>query len=277
MYEQLNQLFGTSTLSNDSIPPTQKFEECYKLLRHKTLSQSVVDGLLRNAWIKNDQITIADLCLARVVDSLKQFETIISTYPDPLLENTLDFIGWKELKDYEVHTAPAAPPSRRTVPCRIIKIYGSLTNNDYVIQRSGYLAGQHNLLNFLQTQLKQDCLLIGLDPVWDKELIDAIPLDGEPLWYINEEKLDENASLKQARRTVIEYTNDYGSYEQFCQRLHWHIFGVIPFNLSDKTSQLLFEHISQLKKEVEKLHLTVEKLAQQQQVLFPHMNNDQKV
>ena len=132
---------------------------------------------------------------------LKQgvFDIIISTNVDNLLEQVLEKEGMKELHDFDVFSPKFDTTicSERKFSRRIIKVFGELRTRDYAytMMRDVRLRSTQNLEEVLKKELARNILTIGLDPVWDVDILNAIPSQGEAFWYISEEEPNKLPAL----------------------------------------------------------------------------------
>lgn len=266
LYSQLK-YYGDSILSDPAQPQTQKFGACYHILTHSMFSPTEIDQILRHG-LKDVTPEAEDLCLARLVVDLRLFDVIITTCLDSVFEQALEMVGWKELEDFDVYTPPPDPQkydplSHQRVYCRLIKVFGQLATSEYVIHRGNYIKQHQPLHNLLQTLLQRNCLILGLDPVWDAELYSLFPPTGEPIWYISEEPLDERTTLSQFPAIrILRFENPDGSYKQFTQKLHWHFFDKIPINLNEQTARLFFQEIPEMQENIQFLREGYTKLVE---------------
>jgi hypothetical protein len=233
LYETLK-LFGDPSFSD--LPRIKQFGECYHLLTRKKLpgfSANDIDDILTEA-LRDLDIADADICLAEFV-RLGLFDIIITTNMDDTIEDALGFVGMKEMHDFEVfslHTGIGKEKLRfeKKVTCRLIKVFGSLTTREYVIKRSGHLSHNADIRELLAEFLAQDILVVGLDPIWDKEIYQIFRPDGGSFWLISEEPLSEDSALFHLAETrnLKCFSGEEGNYQYFMQRLYELFFGTMP-------------------------------------------------
>lgn len=152
------------------------------------------------------------------------FDEIITTNIDDTLEQSLLQVGIREYRDFEVLTPVGVIRSRlqteRSSSFRITKVFGNLASRNYNIGLDGI--DNQTMKNFVQPILERDILVIGIDPLWDKDLLRAIPAGERVVWLVNEETVPESsiiADLQQAR--PIEYVGGKsGDYEYFMTNLY---------------------------------------------------------
>jgi hypothetical protein len=264
LYSEL-QYYGDSALGPEQ-PQTKRFGSCHHILTQTQFSATEIDQLLRKT-LTDVAVELEDLCLARLTVMLGLFDVIVTTHLDSLFEQALGMVGWKEMTHFDVYTPRPDlhsydPLSYQRVPCRIIKIFGQLATSDYNLPKPGYIKLHKPLYDLLQSTLRRDCLVIGLDPVWDAELYQIFPAHGEPIWYINEEVLDEHSGLAQLQSTrpVSSLVGPDSSYKKFVQLLHWQIFEKIPINLNEQTASLIFKEIPLLREEMRQMQDSLEKI-----------------
>ena len=258
LYGQLK-YFSDSILSDPEQPQTKKFGACYDLLTSPMFSPAEIDQILRQA-LKEVTVEGEDLCLARLVVVLRLFDVIITTCLDPIFEQALEMVGWKELRDFDMYTPPLDPQkydplSHQRVPCRLVKVFGQLTTSEYIIHRGNHIKQHPSLHSLLQNLLQRDCLILGLDPVWDAEIYNIFPPLGNPIWYINEEPLDGRSGFSQLppTRNILQLKGPDGSFKQFAHMLHWHIFDKIPINFNEQTAHLFFKEVPRIHEDIQYL------------------------
>ena len=225
------------------LTPLEQFAECYQVLnRRGQFSESDLDGILRQA-LNEVFISEADLCLAELIKE-NIFDTIISTNIDDLLEQALERVDLKDHKDFDV----IIPGHRATIyidytekpfPYRIIKVFGDLSSRVYnIVERRKQITttrlGETEMLRaLLERTLARDILVVGLDPIWDEELLTAFPprSPATSYWYVNEQEpvhfLLQRTWQGGAVRLI---EGEDGSYEHFIKALHWHLCKEQPGN-----------------------------------------------
>jgi len=225
------------------LTPLEQFAECYQILTRPGLfSETDIDGLLRLA-LNEVFISGADLCLAELIKE-NIFDMIISTNIDDLLERALEQVDLKNQKDFDVvipgHKATIyIDYTEKSFPCRIIKAFGDLSSKVYnIVGRRNQLilrlGDSETVRTLLERSLARDILVIGLDPIWDEELLAAFPprSNTTSYWYINEQEPDHNRLLERTWQggPVRLITGEDGNYEHFIKALHWHLRRERPGN-----------------------------------------------
>jgi len=201
-------LYNTMTAYGDpsfsQLPRGEQFGKCYSLLTSSALfTMDEIDTILI-ASLNDADLTDADECLATLV---KQgvFDVIVSTNVDNLLEQALEKEGMKELHDFDVFSPnfDTTIRSERKFPRRIIKAFGELRTRDYIYTMTpqARLHSARNLETTLKKELERNILAVGLDPVWDAEILSAISCKGKAFWHISEEELDKYGTLGKVGET----------------------------------------------------------------------------
>ena len=203
----------------------EQFGECYRVLREEDLFRSEIDTILI-ASLQGLQITETDISLAELVKR-GFFDTIISTNIDDLLTKAFVHVGMEEPNDFQVfipHQSSVediAYPQQRQL-CRLIKAFGDLASGEYNIRNDFYLETQESLKAYLASTLKNDVLMLGYDPFWDRAIEAFFPLEGQELWYVNEgEKEPFLRLLRNWRGKYI--IGGEGNYDHFIQTLYRHL------------------------------------------------------
>ena len=167
----------------------------------------------------------------------------------------------KELRDFEIFCPRGdmqedASVPQPVTPCQLIKVFGQLTS-EYAVPRTSYLLHRPRLAESLQDKLQRDVLVLGLDPVWDAELIHVLSSQGGSLWFINEEPLLEEGDLYhiEQERQVRTIANYNGRYERFVPALYWQLMGNLP--LHDRLGEILMKEIQILSSEIRTLQKEV--------------------
>lgn len=108
------------------------------------------------------------------------------------------------------------------VPCHIINIFGQLASRDYTMERRGYFNQNQDIKQYVEHFLAGELVVIGLDPVWDAEVCQIVPLTGDTIWYINEELPDEDSHLFRAgtARNAQYFVGVHCGYQHFLPTLH---------------------------------------------------------
>jgi hypothetical protein len=234
-YETMK-LFADPSFAN--LPHMERFAECYRLLVRTKPGFSVTDiDTILTQSLKHAHFTDADVCLAELVKS-RIFDIILTSTMDNALEQALEFVGLRELHEFEVfslHPGSVGEELRfgNNVHCHIIKVFGELTSRDYTMKRAGCLTQNQSIRQYLERVASRDVLIIGLDPVWDAEIYQICSTGGGSLWFINEEQLDEDSNLFHAgeARNAGYLWGDACEYHQFIPELYERYFGMAPDEL----------------------------------------------
>jgi len=237
LYETLKQFADPSFQSLSQI---EQFAQCYHVLNRKKdrreaayFSAGDIDAILSQS-MREVELLDTDICLAELA-KLGLFDIIVTTNIDNLVENSFEYIGMKELQDFEVLSMSNGALKRqfsfkRHVPLQIVKVFGQVTAREYTLRRGGYLQQNQKIRAFLEDKLAKDVVVLGLDPVWDAELYHAFPAEGDSLWFINEEAPDENSPFAQISeaRSAAYFVRPEGNYEYFVQELYEALLRQMP-------------------------------------------------
>jgi hypothetical protein len=245
----------------------EKFNECHSILTNDHFSEAEIHSIVRTS-LQDLTVTLADACLAELVKQ-GYFEEIISTNIDDMLERALVGAEMQEQREFEVLiSGRGALHIEKSLPCRISKAFGDFAAREYNISRPlSYRESNQELERVLQRILARDILVIGIDPVWDEEILRVIPSKGETMWFINEEDLIERssiASILRGRKAKCIGDNK-GKYENFVRALHGNLcggFAPINYKLASdilgrlqvlwSEHQLILSEIKKLKDEIGK-------------------------
>jgi hypothetical protein len=176
-----------SSHPSSELSRSEAFEECYRILQRKEdLSASDVHGIINRA-VQEVSFSGEDEVLARLIQQ-RYFSDIVTTNVDNVLEEALRHVGLRAGRDFEI-LYPAM--NQRLHPATlsprwIVKAFGDFLSGNYAMkERTKYLTpGARSVLESL---LCKDVLMVGIDPVWDEELLLVCPLRGDTLWYVSEE------------------------------------------------------------------------------------------
>lgn len=199
-----------------------RFQDCYAILTTGQYDEADIYHVLRKS-IDEAVITTTDSCLALLIQQ-GYFEEIITTNVDDSLERACVEVGMREGYDFEVcHPDQGVPDDEKYTSYRIIKVFGDMRAGKHAIKdRLFHLERNQAFKGHLERLLKRDLLIIGFDPVWDKDILRVISAKGQTLWFVNEENLSKNpllSDLLRARQAKnIIYAN--GSYDPFVNTLY---------------------------------------------------------
>ncbi len=221
----------------------EQFSECYSILARPLFNKVDTHSILQTS-LQDVAVTKADIHLAKLAKR-GYFDEIITTNTDDILEQSLLQIGMREYRDFEVFTPVGVMRSRlqteRSSSFRISKMFSNLASRNYDIDPDGI--GNRTIRNFVQPILAREILVIGIDPLWDKELLRAIPAGERVIWFVNEEAVPESsiiADLQQAR--PIEYVGGKnGGYEYFMTNLYATLLETSSLNASGDDSNILHQ------------------------------------
>ena len=217
LYTTLSQ-FSSRPFSE--LPRIEAFEECYSILQRKEdLSASDVHGIINRA-VQEVSFSGEDEALAQLIQQ-GYFSDIITTNVDDVLEEALRHVGLRTGRDFEI-LYPGM--NRRLHPTTfshkwIVKVFGDFLSGNYAIkERTKYLTTE--VRSVLDTLLRKDVLMVGIDPAWDEELLLACPLLGDTLWYVSEDtSLPPLIERLMRSRSGAIFCGEDGQYSQFFPKL----------------------------------------------------------
>ena len=207
-----------------------RFGECYRLLaRPDGMSPAEIETFLLQS-LKTVSTDEADLALAHLIRR-GLFDTVVTTNVDVLLPQALTQIGLRAGFDYTLlnlaseaqrvlssaYTMSLLTRSDIQRPL-ILQVFGDLTARNHIIpDRYRYISDHQPVADLLREVLRRDCLVIGLDPVWDEEIARLIPELGNHLFFINAAPLDLLSPLyrKTLVRNTRSITGPEGDYTTF--------------------------------------------------------------
>jgi hypothetical protein len=210
-----------SSRSFSELSRNEAFEECYRVLQRKEdLGTSDVNGII-NRVVQEVTFSGEDEALARLIQQ-GYFSDIITTNVDDVLEEALRYVGLRAGRDFETKypTIHADMNQLHLLSCtRIVKVFGDFLSGNYAIrERMQYLTTKAR--SYLEVFLRKDLLMVGVDPVWDEELLLVCPLLGDTLWYMNEEtSLPPLAERLMRGRQGAIFCGADGQYSQFFPKL----------------------------------------------------------
>lgn len=228
----------------------ERFQECYTILAGHHFGERDIHGILRTS-LSEIGISRSDACLAELIKQ-GHFEEIISTNVDNVLEQALMQADMTEGRDYEVYIAgKQSLQLERIYGRRLTKAYGDLQARVYVTSpRLLHLDENQELMQYLQHLFEKDVLILGFDPIWDRDILHAFPAKGGVIWFISEEKPAAKSLLSGLlkERRARSLLSGEGTYERFVTRLHEHLYGeVLPMNYLLATK--ILEQLQELRKE----------------------------
>jgi len=233
-FYEILQAFSPYTL--DMFSHRKQFDQCYNLLQQLSIGERDFDTILRES-LQTVKPALVETCVVELV-KLGIFDVIISTNVDDLLEQSFAQEGMKEGYDYTVllpgqEFSSREPFFRKSKFCQIIKAFGDLVSSNYkTAQTRSYLDDNQEFKRYLEEVLTRDVLMIGLDPLWDKDIIHAFPAQGGSVWFVNEEEPTAYTLISQALqgRKVGYIAGEQGEYERFFEALHQHLLARRPIS-----------------------------------------------
>jgi nucleoside phosphorylase len=217
---------------------TAQFSEYDTILTNNQFSETEIHSLFRKS-LENLVATKADVCLAELVRQ-EYFDEIISTNIDDLLEQSFAQIGMREPWDYEVIHPYHNLTRERNAPFRVIKVFGDFTSRDYTIHRriNRWAKEQEPALS-LQHILEKDILVVGIDPKWDRHILNTISGTSGTLWFVGEEedliKQETISDLLRQRPSKYIVGRD-GRFDDFMTSLHSYLSTGMPLNYQANTT-----------------------------------------
>jgi hypothetical protein len=228
-------LMPFSERSFEKLSPTAVFGECHRVLSERSFSERDLHFIL-NVVIQEATVEDADICLAELIKQ-GYFGEIITTNIDDLLEQAFNEVQMREGQHYDVFIAGRSAPRHLVNSehklCRVIKVFGDFIARAYEVKRHrSYLDHQPDLKFYLERALGADILAIGLDPIWDAELINLIPPGEEQssVWLVDEDQPHPESLIArtfQGRQTVYLTGRDF-HYGGFLKGLHWQLTSRLP-------------------------------------------------
>lgn len=220
-----SQYFSPRTFHN--MTQTQQFGECYRVLCEGDFVSGDIHSILV-ASLQSLKIAEADSLLANLVQA-GIFDTIISTNIDNLLPKAFEEAGIKTGEDFQIfipqqHSLDEVLYRQHEQLSTLIKISGDLEIGEYNLFKQNFYFETHDSLKmFLSSLLSHATLMLGYDPFWDRVIHPILPLEGEELWYANEERPAWPLSTILQNRKGRCVVGGEGSYESFMQKLHWYL------------------------------------------------------
>jgi len=224
-------LYSTSKLFSPrtfrTMTQTQQFRECYRVLSDGDFSRGDIDSILV-ASLQSLKCADADNCLAGLVQS-GIFDVIVSTNIDNLLSTAFEESGMKQGEDFQIFIPQQHPPDeamsyQHKYPSTLIKVSGDLEIGEYNLFRQNFYLETHNMLKeFLTSTLSRAMLMIGYDPFWDRAIDALLPLEGQEIWYVNEESPKSLLLPMLQNRKGKCMVGGEGSYEFFTRKLYWYL------------------------------------------------------
>jgi hypothetical protein len=270
-YDNL-QLFSNRNFQE--LPLITKFQECYAILTSDKFSETDIHSILQRS-LKDIGVIDADMGLASLIKH-EYFDEVISTNIDDTLEDALLQTEMKEGQDFEVISIGRHPPQdEKSCLCRITKVYGELVSRDYTVKKRASHLDNAESRNFLQSLLKKDLLIVGMDLAWDKDILRVIPVNTSgSIWFACEEeeqdiveKLSFLSDILRAR-SATHISGTEGNYEYFMRKLHEYLCGNISLNYPFVTEQ----SIQNIQQQVAKIVDILEQLTSLK-ALLPGIND----
>jgi hypothetical protein len=174
-----------------------------------------------------------DYCLAQLIIQ-GYFDPIITTSVDSLLEQALTRAGLQQFAVINLASEieKGALSDARGQTCTLLKVFGSLTSQQYVLSNRYAHIGSILQQRALAQILQRDSLIIGFDQTWDESLHYLFPPQGDTCWLIAEEAGERFYALKETRNVLLLHEKDCVEYEMFFVRLYRML---VEQSLVDKT------------------------------------------
>ncbi len=244
LYENIKG-FRYSTTNFDTLPDTEQFQECYRVLEDR-FNESNRHDVLTVSLKKGVNYRSEDDCLAELVKA-GVFDTIISTCIDTLLEEALlrEQVGTARgyhLRIVGLHSTDIITTSNRD--CTVLKIFGDLSSRKYASAGNEFtLDADRALKQYLERALRENVLIVGYDPVWDRPIERAFDEYGGDIIHVNEEELAEQSHIAQViqmRRGQC-LIGGQGGYRRFMKDLHreFTLHGPLSYESIQKVSAQL--------------------------------------
>jgi hypothetical protein len=251
----------------------EQFTQCFGILTNKTFGEAEIYNILKQS-LHEVEVTYADVHIADLIQQ-GHFQEIISANVDNILEQAL--LRSEMIKEppetKEQHEEPEvlvpgrglltenhAPPYQRPSPYRITKVFGDLLSREHnITRRTGCFQANKTFFAFIQHILKGDILLVGIDPVWDEEILMAIPAGEEgQVWIVSDEALEQNSyfhRILQIRPTDCLIGRN-GNLEHFAASLYFSLYGSSPtLKLRD-----IFRYLQRILSEQQDMHDNIRRL-----------------
>lgn len=254
-------LEDVSVYNLNELPPLKRFEACYRTLLDARFqfSESELHQLVGKT-LQEVEFSSADFGLAQLM-KLGYFNKVITTNVDDTLERALSMAEVKDLEIIIGNRTKNAEFPRNYNLYQIIKVFGDILSMEYNLKDRGkYIQEKTELRKYFEENLSRDVLMIGIDPAWDAAIIHMIPLQGETLWYVDEERPPEQSpigSLLRARHAQC-VSGREGGYEHFIFLLYQHLCGSSPFNY--QLGRDLLNHMDEMKKRMDAIEECMEGL-----------------
>jgi len=229
---------------------TEQFEDCFTILTRIPFSETEIHALLRSS-LQDSVLTGADICLAELIRQ-GHFDEIITTNIDDVLEQSLSQAEMREYRDFEISIPISSNQvHERSLPVRITKVFGDFNFRRYTVtQRFASINDNLELKSFLQHFLSRDILVVGIDPIWDKEILLAISRSTGTMYFVNEEDLTQHELIsKLLRERQAQYI--LASYDDFIRELYDFLYGGMPINY--QVAHNIFNQLSSLSSQISDL------------------------
>jgi hypothetical protein len=272
--EQFYDILGKYSPSYHSfyqLSRTEQFTQCFEILTNKTFSEAEIYNLLKQS-LQEVEVTYADVHIADLIQQ-GHFQEIVSANLDNILEQALlrsEMIkeppAMREQHEPEVLipgrgllSENHAPPYQRLSPYRITKVFGDLLSREHnITRRAGCFQANRTFFAFIQHILKGDLLLVGIDPVWDEEILTAIPAGEGLVWIVSDEDPQQNVYFRrilQARPTNC-LIGRHGNTDHFAASLYFSLYGGSPtLKLRD-----IFRYLQRIFTEQQSMHDSIRRL-----------------
>lgn len=255
--EETMRYSSTSTQSFNNMRETEQFSMCYSQLEMAKEDTNKEDfAVFLKQQIKKTNFSIADEFMAGLVEQ-RIFRVILSFNPDDILYDAFTTIGLKEnehfvnfdlrqllsIKDTNLASTIISKfvTHEKTNACKVIKLYNDVETFVYSLNREELQEELGVLVKkLLDRMMIKEALIVGMDTMWDRILLAALPPRIETIWFANEDEqvketfLSTYEKVKQLRFMI----GVQGVYEKVLTALHSQINpGKLPHRY-ELTSQL---------------------------------------
>lgn len=233
-----NNLQGFSLRNFAELPETDKFQECYHILKarfkerdtHAILTQS-----LKYIADREEDELLAGLVRARL------FDVIISSNIDSLLEDTFVLAGMRRPTDYLVLNGLDNNSQQLYLTancCTVFKIFGDIGSLKYKVPTESFntntkTALKRNLKNIVSDEM----LVVGYDPLWDEPFEHIFPRP-KAFCYVDRDFPPENSKIAKFLDTKNGTYIVGISYKRFIHELYTSVIGKPPRQRVRKTVPL---------------------------------------
>jgi hypothetical protein len=209
----------------------EQFQECYTILTSNKFSETDLHIILQES-LKDVGVIEADVGLAFLIKH-EYFNEIISTNIDDGLEDALLHTDMKEGRHYEViRIGSSTSRHEKSSSCRIIKPFGDLVSRVYTVNgRASHLENTGSRA-LLQSLLEKNLLVVGIDPIWDQDIVRILPAKASgAMWFVSEEEeIIKNDSFLEGAlngRSSSTILGTEGCYDYFVPKICHFLYGTV--------------------------------------------------